>query len=96
MWIALFYLCMEELSHPFVFASLYGLTVSIFLAEFRCPMRRLLTDIPAIWDLCGGSRVATLDLTPGLTWPREPYAMAGVQKSDRRLALRAPRIRAFQ
>ena len=29
---ALFWLCMEALSHPFVFAFLYGLTVSIFLA----------------------------------------------------------------
>jgi hypothetical protein len=50
MWIALFYLCMEELSHPFVFASLYGLTVSIILHV----VRRLLRHS----DLClsGGSR----------------------------------------
>jgi len=26
MWIALIWLCMEERSHPLVFASLYGLT----------------------------------------------------------------------
>ena len=64
---------LNELSHPFVFASFYCLTVGFFLTRFLCPFRRLLTGIPAIRTSVATVSVP-LHLPPGVALSGVPCA----------------------